>query len=79
MPRFVASEDASQLGAQSLVTDSRLGWDLNVRIVAPHDGSHTRLSSEPRDFRIRSSVRWVLLALVLALGVAIVLTVVFRG
>jgi len=70
LPALVQNEDMSELGAQPLVTDSRLGWNTSVQLFAPNDGGHTRLPSEGHDFRIRSNTKWILLAIVVVLGVA---------
>ncbi|HEX2687738.1 MAG TPA: protein kinase [Kofleriaceae bacterium] len=71
LPRLVANEDESEVGAQPLVSDPKLGWETSVRLIAPHHGSHTRLSSDSADYRIRSNTGWFLLVLVLVIGVAI--------
>jgi uncharacterized protein HemY len=42
-------------------------------MVGPSDGSHTRLARDPTDvtdYRIRSSVMWVVVSVILALVVA---------
>ena len=70
LPRLVANEDISEVGAHPLFSDPKLGWETSVRLVAPSDGSHTRLPSEPNDYRIRSS-RWIVYAILLLIGVAI--------
>src|SRR5512140_3065851 len=70
LPALVPNEDMSELGAQPLVTDSRLGWNTSVQLFAPNDGGHTRLPSEGHDFRIRSNTKWILVAIVVVLGVA---------
>jgi serine/threonine-protein kinase len=64
-------EDPGELGAQTLVGDPELGWETSgwpVARVAP---------SEPDDYRIRSNTKWVVLSIVLVLGVAAGVAVVF--
>lgn len=73
LPRLVPNEDISiisEVGAQPLVNDPKLGWDTAVRLIAPNDGGHTRLPSDPGDYRIRSNTKWVVLLILLVLGVA---------
>ena len=77
LPRLVANEDFSEVGAAPLVDDPKLGWDTFVAPVAPHDGGHTRLPSEPSDYRIRSNTKWVMLLILLVLGGAAAVAVRF--
>jgi hypothetical protein len=71
LPRLVANEDLSEVGAAPLVDDPKLGWDTFVAPIAPSDGGHTRLPSEPNDYRIRSNTKWIMLVIVLVLGGAV--------
>jgi hypothetical protein len=76
LPALVA-DDISQVGARPLVTDPKLGWNTSIQLMAPTDGSSTRLMSDQVDYRIRSNTRWVILAVVLALVViAMVIAIV---
>ena len=77
LPRLVANEEISEVGAQPLVNDPKLGWETSVRFVAPNDGGHTRLPSEPKDFRIRSNTKWVVLSILIVLGIAAGLAVIY--
>lgn len=77
LPRLVANDEISEVGAQPLVSDPKLGWQTSVRLVAPNDGSHTRLPSEPDDFRIRSNAKWVVLSILIVIGIGAGLAVIF--
>jgi len=77
LPRLVASDEISDVGAQPLVSDPKLGWQTSVRLIAANDGGHTRLPSEPEDFRIRSNTKWVVLSILIVLGIGAGLAVVF--
>ena len=77
LPRLVASEEISDVGAQPLVSDPKLGWQTSVRLIAPNDGGHTRLPSDPEEFRIRSNTKWVVLSILIVLGIAAGLAIVF--
>jgi hypothetical protein len=43
---------------------------LGARLIAPDRGGHTRLPSDPDEFRIQSNATWVVLSIVLVLGIA---------
>jgi serine/threonine protein kinase len=74
----VGSTPVSQVGSKPLVNDPKLGWETAVKLVAP-DGGHTRLASEPTDYRLRSNAVWIVLAVMLALAVVIVVVAVLEG
>jgi serine/threonine-protein kinase len=76
LPSLVSSDDISEIGARPLVTDPKLGWATSVQLMAPSDGGHTRLPSDVVDYRIRSSAKWWLLAVVLLLAVVALLAVI---
>jgi serine/threonine protein kinase len=77
LPRLVANDDVSELGAEPLVNDPNLGWQTSVQRIAPSDGGHTRLPSEPDAYRIRSNTKWIMLAILLVLGAAAAVAAVF--
>jgi len=77
LPRLVASDEISDVGAQPLVSDPKLGWQTSVRLTPASDGGHTRLPSEPDDFRIRSNTKWIVLSFLIVLGIAAGLVVIF--
>ncbi|MGN6108180.1 MAG: serine/threonine protein kinase [Kofleriaceae bacterium] len=84
-PPFAGAEisEISELGAQPLVDDPKLGWETSVS--NPRQGyippAGTRLASElvEGDYRIRSSTRWVFVAIGLVLGVAAAVTAITLG
>jgi hypothetical protein len=86
LPQLVANDEISQIsqisrisqvGSKPLVNDPKLGWETAVKLVAP-DGGHTRLASEPADYRLRSSATWIVLAIMLALAVVVVVVAVLE-
>jgi serine/threonine-protein kinase len=66
--------EESNPGARPLVDDPKLGWETSPSNRLMSHGAPpaagTRLPSEPRDYRIGSSQRWLLIAVLLVLGVA---------
>jgi serine/threonine-protein kinase len=74
----LGTDDISQVGAQPLVSDPRLGWNTSVQLSAPTDGSATRLASEQVDVRIQSNTRWVILAILLGLVVVAMLILIIE-
>jgi serine/threonine-protein kinase len=70
-PWLVGNEDPGEIGAQPLVGDPELGPETSGRPVA------SVARSEPDDYRIRSNTKWVVLSIVLVLGVAAGVAVVF--
>jgi hypothetical protein len=77
LPKLTASsDDISQVGSRPLVTDPKLGWSTSVKLMAPNDGSSTRLLSEQVDIRIRSNTGWVIVAILLVLLVAAMVVVI---
>ncbi|MBA3460715.1 MAG: serine/threonine protein kinase [Deltaproteobacteria bacterium] len=70
---LIPNDEISNVGAQPLVDDPRLGWSTNVNQQLPglaQQGGSTRLGSEPVSYKIRSSKAWILLAIFLVLGAA---------
>ena len=77
LPQLVDSEEISEVGSVPLVNDPKLGWETAVKLSAPSDGSHTRLESDPVDYRIRSNATWIVLAIMLMVAiVAVLLTII---
>jgi hypothetical protein len=73
LPPLVPNDDISEAGSRPLVTDPKLGWETHVQLIAPSDGSHTRLArdiTDATDYRIRSNVLWVVVSVIVALVVA---------
>jgi len=66
------SEDVSELGAQPLVDDPKLGWETSLgQDPIPRERQvGTRLESEGAEMSLRSNVWWLVLALMIVLGVA---------
>ena len=79
LPPLVANDEISQIGARPLVTDPKLGWNTSVKLAAPHDGSHTRLASDPNNFRLQSNTTWIVLAIVFALFVVVTIILAIQG
>jgi serine/threonine protein kinase len=83
LPQLVANDEISQIsqisqvGSKPLVNDPKLGWETAVKRVAP-DGGHTRLASDPVDFRLRSNATWIVLAILLALAIAVVVVAILE-
>jgi len=78
--QLIPNDEISQVGAQPLIEDPRLGWStgVNQKIVAPAgQAGSTRLGSEPSATRLRSNKGWILLAifLVLAAGATVAIVV----
>ena len=73
---LIPNDEISQVGAQPLIDDPRLGWStsVNEKIATPGvnaaGGTSTGISSELGDYKIRSNRGWILLALFLVLGAA---------
>jgi hypothetical protein len=72
---LIPNDEISQVGAQPLIDDPRLGWStsVNEKITVPVNaagGTSTGISSELGDYKIRSNRGWILLALFLVLGAA---------
>ena len=72
---LIGNDEISEVGAQPLVDDPRLGWStsVNQKISDPVNaagGTSTQMAGELADYRIRSNRGWVLLALFLVLGAA---------
>ncbi|MBA3500605.1 MAG: serine/threonine protein kinase [Deltaproteobacteria bacterium] len=66
---FLAHEEISDIGAQPLIEDSKLGWETSPanKQIRPsaHPGA-TRLSTQAtEDYKIKSSTRWLVLAILL--------------
>jgi serine/threonine protein kinase len=70
------SDEISEVGAEPLVNDPKLGWDTSVgnRLMGP--GAGTRLSSELADYKIKSNKGWLLLAILLVLGAGAAILIV---
>jgi len=69
----ILADEISQVGADPLVNDPTLGWDTSINNkLMKQPGTATRLPSEiaESEYRIKSSNRWLILAIVLLLGVA---------
>jgi serine/threonine protein kinase len=69
---LIPNDEISNVGAQPLVDDPRLGWSTNVnqKIGQAQQGGSTRLGSEPANYNIRSNKAWIILAIFLVLGAA---------
>jgi serine/threonine-protein kinase len=81
LPPLVANDDISEVGARPLVTDPKLGWETHVKMVAPNDGSHTRLAHDPADvadYRIKSNVLWVVVSMIVVLAIAAVIVLILK-
>jgi serine/threonine-protein kinase len=65
------ADEISELGAQPLVDDPKLGWETSPgnRLLQQDRPAGTRLASEP-SYKISASKWWLALALVLVLSVA---------
>lgn len=79
LPRLVPNEDISEVGAQPLVNDPKLGWNTSVRLHAPNGGSHTRLSNDSASYRIRSNTKWAFLAIVVVIVAAVAVAAYFMA
>jgi hypothetical protein len=68
---FAPDDLSSEPGARPLVDDPKLGWETSPanRLMAQERPVGTRLPSE-QDYRLGSSARWLVLAIVIVLGVA---------
>jgi len=71
-PVQILVPEESDPGARPLVEDPKLGWDTSpsnrLMVQAPPAG--TRLASDPQDYKLGSSTKWLVLAILLVLGVA---------
>ena len=73
---LIPNDEISQVGAQPLIDDPRLGWSTSVNEKIPTPGvnaaggTSTGISNELGDYKIRSNRGWILLALFLVLGAA---------
>ncbi len=65
-------DEVSNVGAQPLVDDPKLGWTTNVgnQLQNQPRGGATRLGSEMADYKIKSNTGWILIAIFLVLGTA---------
>jgi serine/threonine protein kinase len=79
LPQLVQSEDISEVGSVPLVNDPKLGWETAVKLVAANDGSHTRIESEPVDYRIRSNAMWFVVAIMIALAILAVIIAILES
>ncbi|MBL0212451.1 MAG: protein kinase [Myxococcales bacterium] len=72
---LIGTDEISEVGAQPLVDDPRLGWSTNVNqaitgpISAP-GGTSKGMSNDLADYKIRSNKGWILLAIFLVIGAA---------
>jgi serine/threonine-protein kinase len=67
----LGSEPLSEPGAQPLVDDMKLGWETGIKSLQRPAGTGARLGTQPaEDFRIRSHRGWIILAVLMALGLA---------
>ncbi|MEO7735336.1 MAG: hypothetical protein ABIY55_30565, partial [Kofleriaceae bacterium] len=78
LPALVAHDDISQIGARSLVTDPKLGWETTLHQAAANDGSHTRMASEVVDDRIRSNARWWVLSVFLVVVLVVMIAIIVQ-
>jgi eukaryotic-like serine/threonine-protein kinase len=78
LPALVAHDDISQIGARSLVTDPKLGWETTLHQAAATDGSHTRVESEVVDYRIPSNARWWALSVILLVFVVVMIVMIVQ-
>jgi hypothetical protein len=81
LPQLVANDEISQIssvGSTPLVNDPKLGWETAVKLIAP-DGGHTRLASDPVDFRLRSNATWIVLAILFALAVVVLVVAMLES
>jgi eukaryotic-like serine/threonine-protein kinase len=76
-------DDMSELGAKPLLDDPKLGWETSPgsRMLPQQPSQHdqpigTRLASEGSDYKIKSNVWWLVLALVIVLGVTAAVVVI---
>ena len=71
-PPLIPNQEISDVGAQPLVDDPKLGWQTNVGNKLQNTGGSTRLESDvsPDNYRIKSNTGWILLAVFLLLGTA---------
>ncbi len=78
MPELAAPDEGSDLGAQPLVDDPKLGWETSLqdRSRLPDQPAGTRLPSEGEGSRRGSNAWWLVLALVIVLGVAAAVVVI---
>ena len=72
---LIGNEEISEVGAQPLVDDPRLGWSTNVNqaITGPISaagGTSKGMSNDLADYKIRSNKGWILLAIFLVIGAA---------
>ena len=75
-PQTFMNEEISEIGAQPLIEDSKLGWETSPanKLIEPgRPGGSTRLSTHAEEYKIRSNKRWLVVAilLVLATGAAV--------
>jgi serine/threonine protein kinase len=64
--KAVSSLEISEIGGQPLIEDGQLGWETNVGSRMSVSGGHTRLATQPADYKLKSP-RWLWIALVLVL------------
>jgi hypothetical protein len=81
--RLPPLDDVSELGAKPLLDDPKLGWETlpGNRLVPQQPPQQdrpigTRLASEGTDYKIKSNVWWLVLALVIVLGVTAAVVVI---
>jgi serine/threonine protein kinase len=69
---IVQADEISEVGAEPLVSDPKLGWDTSVsnRRGDVIEGGATRVGSVPPDYKIKSQNGWLIVAILLVLGVA---------
>jgi len=70
---LIPNDELSQVGAQPLIDDPRLGWSTSVNPkittpVAEAGGTSTRIGGDAGDYKIRSNRGWIILAVILVLG-----------
>jgi serine/threonine-protein kinase len=86
LPQLVVNDEISQVGvtplsqvgSAPLVNDPKLGWETAVKLVAP-DGGHTRLASDPANYKLRSNAVWIVLAVIAALAIIVVVVAVLEN
>ncbi len=72
-PSLIGNEEISEVGAQPLVDDPRLGWStsVNQKITVPAGSAGgTSMGGDVGNYNIRSNKGWILLAILLVLGAA---------
>jgi serine/threonine protein kinase len=69
---IVQVDEISEVGAQPLVSDPKLGWDTSVsnRRGDVIEGGATRVGTSSPEYEIRRGNRWLIFAILLVLGVA---------